>query len=32
MKKANMAAVQAEPEEKQQKGIWEMDTDSEEDF
>jgi hypothetical protein len=26
------AAVRAEPEEQQQKPIWEMDTDSEEDF
>jgi hypothetical protein len=32
MKKAKMAAVRAEPEEQQEKRIWEMDTDSEEDF
>jgi hypothetical protein len=31
-KQVNTAAVRAEPEEQQQKRIWEMDTDSEEDF
>jgi hypothetical protein len=31
-KKAKTAAVRAEPEEQQEKWIWEIDTDSEEDF